>query len=143
MIAAALLVSVLCALGTVPAAQAQAAPPTPYQAWDWPGQGLDATRNGLPADTLRSGPPDEWLGRDKALHAGGSFLLTLSAQYVLVSKAERSERGALPLSATAALGLGLAKEVFDSRRGRFPLFSWRDLAADALGVALAAGLILW
>ena len=47
----------------------------------------------------RPAPRDEWLGRDKALHAGGSFLLTLSGQYVLVSKGGLSEDGALPLSA--------------------------------------------
>ena len=88
------------------------------------------------SDTTRV--PDEWLGRDKALHAGGSFLLTLSGQYVLTDKAGLSDARALPVSAAAALALGLVKEVSDSRRARHPLFSWRDLAADAAGVALAA-----
>ena len=46
-------------------------------------------------DTLR----DPWLGRDKVLHAAGSFLLTLSAQYVLTSKLDTSEGGALRLAA--------------------------------------------
>ncbi len=85
---------------------------------------------------------DPWLGRDKVLHAAGSFLLTLSAQYVLTSKLDASEDGALPIAAGATLSLGLAKEVADSRRPVRPFFSTRDLVADAVGVALAVGLIL-
>lgn len=91
-----------------------------------------------PADTLR----DPWFARDKALHAGGSFLLTLSAQYVLTSKLAASEGEALPIAAGATLSLGLAKEVADSQRRLNPFFSVRDLVADAFGVALAVGLIL-
>ena len=85
---------------------------------------------------------DPWLGRDKALHAGGSFLLTLSAQYVLTAKLAASEGTALPLAAGTALSLGLAKEVLDGRRAVRPHFSTRDLVADAVGVVLAVGLIL-
>ena len=88
----------------------------------------------LPADSLR--PPDAWLGRDKALHVGASFLLTLSGQYVLTDKADLSNARALPFSVGAALGLGVAKEVADSRRAVGPHFSLRDLAADVLGVAV-------
>lgn len=89
-------------------------------------------------DTLR----DPWLGRDKALHAAGSFLLTLSAQYVLTSKLDMNENGALPIAAGTSFSLGLTKEVADSQRPVRPLFSVRDLVADAVGVALAVGLIL-
>ncbi len=92
----------------------------------------------LPDTTLS----DPWLGRDKVLHVTGSFLLTLSAQYVLTSKLAASEHEALPIAAGAALSLGLAKEVADSQRPVHPLFSTRDLVADAVGVALAVGLIL-
>ena len=83
-------------------------------------------------------PADPWLGRDKALHAGTSFLLTLSSQYVLVNKGDLSESDALPLAAGLTLGLGVLKETADASRSVRPLFSWRDLAADALGVLLAA-----
>lgn len=89
-------------------------------------------------DTLR----DPWLGRDKVLHAAGSFLLTLSAQYVLTSKLDTSEADALPIAAGTSFSLGLAKEIADSQRPVRPLFSVRDLVADAFGVALAVGLIL-
>ena len=85
---------------------------------------------------------DPWLGRDKALHAGFSFLTTLSAQYVLQAKLDASRDEALPVSAGVVLGLGLAKEIADSRRPNSPLFSKRDLVADAVGVALAVGVIL-
>lgn len=108
-------------------------------------EGIGAVQRPPPHPVRRASgaPPDEWIARDKALHLGASFLLTLSAQYVLVSKAGASEERALPVSATTALAFGVAKEVWDSRRSVGPLFSLRDLAADALGVALAAGLILW
>lgn len=100
-----------------------------------PGNGSQAA--GLPPDSLRP-PPDDWLGFDKGLHFGASLLLTLSGQYVLTDKGGLSNDGALPLAAGTALALGLAKEVADSRRAAFPLFSLRDLAADALGVAVGA-----
>ena len=85
--------------------------------------------------------PDDWLARDKAMHLGASFLLTLSGQYVLTDKAGLSDGRALPVAAGSALALGLLKEVADSRRQRAPHFCWRDLAADAAGVALAVALI--
>ena len=91
------------------------------------------------SDALR--PADDWIARDKALHAGGSFLLTLAGQYVLTDKTGWSNGDALPVAAGAALALGLAKEVADSRRERDPHFCWRDLAADAAGVALAAAVV--
>ena len=87
--------------------------------------------------------PDDWLARDKAMHAGASFLLTLSGQYVLTDKAGVSDGRAVPVAAGSALALGLLKEVADARRPRDPHFCWRDLAADAAGVALAVALIEW
>ena len=86
-------------------------------------------------------PGDEWVARDKALHLGGSFLLTLAGQYVLTDKSDLSNGRALPVAAGAALALGLLKEVSDSRREVGPHFCWRDLAADAAGVALAAAVV--
>jgi uncharacterized protein YfiM (DUF2279 family) len=85
--------------------------------------------------------PDEWLARDKAMHLGASFLLTLAGQYVLTDKGTLTNGEALPVAAGSALAIGLAKEVMDSRRPRDPHFCWRDLAADAAGVALAAAVI--
>ncbi len=141
--AAGLLVALSAALG--PAASAQTSVPSGL-AYRLPGHALgapdvlDARQPARSAaartDSLR--PPDDWLGYDKALHFSASFLLTLSGQYVLTDKGGLSDGAALPLSAGAALGFGLAKEVADSRRAVGPHFSLRDLAVDALGVALGA-----
>lgn len=90
----------------------------------------------------RTQPVDPWLGRDKALHVSVSFLLTLSGQYFLVSKADFSESNALPISAATALSIGLMKEIMDSQRLRNPHFSWRDMAANAVGVGIGALLIV-
>ena len=115
------------------------AQPARFDAWTWAGH----NRTPLVVDTLdRSPPPDEWLGRDKALHAGGSFLLTLSAQYVLTDKAGASNGEALPFAVGSALALGIAKEIMDSQRPVRPHFSTRDLVADAVGVLLAVGVVL-
>lgn len=91
---------------------------------------------------VRGTPIDPWFGRDKALHVSVSFLLTLSGQYFLVSKADLSESTALPISAATALSVGLMKEIADSQRPRNPHFSWRDMAANAVGVGLGALLIV-
>lgn len=92
--------------------------------------------------TLEHRPRDPWLGRDKAQHLAFSFLWTLGTQYVLVNKGNATETGALPVSASVAASVGLAKEYYDWRVSPSRYFSTRDLAADALGILLAAGLIL-
>ena len=128
------------AFAAVPAA-AQTGPEPAALSVRIPGYTLEAPSDRAPvgarADSLRP-PPDEWFGHDKALHFGASFLLTLSGQYVFTDKAGLSDGRALPLAAGGALAVGVLKEVSDSRRAAFPLFSLRDLAADALGVAAAA-----
>ncbi|OZC02697.1 hypothetical protein [Rubricoccus marinus] len=89
------------------------------------------------SDTLDGPPHDPWLGRDKAYHVGVSFGLALGAHVALTEGAGMEPKLAAPLAGGLAFGVGLAKEVMDSRRAYRPLFSWRDLAADAAGVALA------
>ena len=86
-------------------------------------------------------PADPWLGRDKALHAGASLALTLGGTAVLTEAAGLDADRALPVAAGTALALGVMKELTDRRRDRSPLFSWRDLVADAVGVGLAAALV--
>jgi uncharacterized protein YfiM (DUF2279 family) len=85
---------------------------------------------------------DRWIAMDKAKHLGGSTLLTLSAQYVLVTKANWSDRDALPVSAGAAATIGLGKEIYDRYAGPTRYFSKKDLVADAIGILLGAGVIL-
>ena len=110
-----------------------------YTGWEWEGRTLEPIRS----DTLEVlTPPDEWLARDKALHVGASFLITLSSQYVFENKLELTEGEAFPLAMTTALSAGVLKEVLDSRRPHAPHFCTRDLVADAVGVLLAVGIIL-
>jgi uncharacterized protein YfiM (DUF2279 family) len=87
-------------------------------------------------------PRDDWWARDKAKHLAVSTLWTLSTQYVLVTKADWSERDALPVSAASAATVGLAKEVYDRRVGPTAHFSWKDLVADAVGIGVGAVVIL-
>lgn len=84
---------------------------------------------------------DPWLGFDKVQHVTFSFLWTLSSQYAFVNKFSISEGRALPLSLASGASIGLTKEWYDRRYGS-GLFSVRDLVADAVGLALAAGVIL-
>jgi len=127
-------------LAVAPAAAAQSPEPARYEGWTWAEHPPPPP---LAADTMRT-PPDRWLARDKALHAGGSFALTLSTHLALTEGAGATEAEALPLAAGTALFLGVMKEVSDSYRSRRPGFSWRDLTADAVGVLLAAGAVaLW
>ncbi len=87
-------------------------------------------------------PADRWLAFDKAQHAAFSFLSVVAGQYTLVRKAGWNERRALPVSVSFGAALGLGKELYDWRVGPRRTFSRRDLAADALGIALAAGFVL-
>lgn len=111
-----------------------------YAGWTW------AERSLLPplGDDARRAPSDQWLGTDKAYHAGGSFALTLAAHLALTEAAGASEAEALPVAAGGALFLGVMKETADLYRPHRPLFSYRDLVADVLGVLAAAGVVaLW
>lgn len=86
--------------------------------------------------------PDRWWAQDKLQHVTFSFLWTLSTQYLLVEKADWSNRTALPASAGSGAAIGLSKELFDWRLGPTGRFSTRDLAANAVGIVLAIGVIL-
>ncbi|HIG75014.1 MAG TPA: hypothetical protein EYQ24_10680 [Bacteroidetes bacterium] len=94
-----------------------------------------------PADDLALVQRDDWLGRDKAYHAGATFGLTLGAHVALTEGVGMEREAALPFAAMAVLGVGLAKEVADSRRAYRPLFSWKDLAADAFGAAVGVAVV--
>lgn len=66
-------------------------------------------------------------GKDKALHFIFSFLVTL-AVYL--------GTGALVYAAGIALLLGICKEIHDDTHGG--RWAWWDLAADGIGILLAA-----
>ena len=82
--------------------------------------------------------PDDWLGRDKAMHAGLSFALAAGGGLALRHALDARTGDAVALAAGTTLALGVTKEAADARRPRAPLFSWRDLVADAVGTALGA-----
>lgn len=106
---------------------------------------LSALRARLVSPTERSPRPesrDRWVARDKARHVVFSGLWTLSTQYVLVQKAHWSEPTALPVAAGTAATVGGLKELYDASRPQRRA-SGKDLVANAVGIGLAAGLILW
>lgn len=84
---------------------------------------------------------DPWFARDKALHLSYSFLWTLSSQYVLAHKTALSHNESIPWALTSGFTIGLTKELYDHRRPQ-NAFSWRDMTANALGIGLAAALIV-
>ena len=118
-------------------AQAQ---PTPPRALPTPAQ-LRATVLYFGSETSATMTNDRWLAYDKLAHFSVSFLWTLSSQYVLVSKTGLSEGTALPLSITSSAALGAAKELYDWHHQDRHNPSLRDLAADAAGILVAAGVI--
>lgn len=121
----------------------------------------DTSAQPLPSDSLRAFGPrtatpteqpafrwsdvrhDAWWGPDKAKHVVASFLVTTSAQYVLVSKLGVDERTALPVAAALAAQAGLAKESWDAYRVGGSGFSRRDLVWDAVGIGLGVLLVRW
>lgn len=126
-------------LGIALAAPAQAgAPPLPSDSLT-----AAAVAFTLRYDAVSPSPPardDRWWARDKAVHLAGSALWTLSTQYVLVNKATWAEGDALPVSVASGVAVGAAKELYDANRPSGTA-SVRDLAANAVGIGLAAGVI--
>jgi uncharacterized protein YfiM (DUF2279 family) len=79
-------------------------------------------------------PADSWTGEDKFRHAAASWaamVFTYAAARAVHDDSEAALAFALPVTAS----LGIAKEIVDQRRGG--PFSFRDLAADALGAGAA------
>ena len=83
---------------------------------------------------------DRWLGRDKVQHVVFSGLWTLSTQYILVNKADWTERDALPASIASGAAIGILKELYDASR-LTGTASGKDLVADAIGIGLAVAVI--
>jgi uncharacterized protein YfiM (DUF2279 family) len=110
------------------------------RSWKTP-RSLRETRNRILP--LEGQVEDEWIAMDKAKHVAFSFLWTLGTQYTAVNKGGLSEHRALPLSVTSGALIGLTKEYYDLRAGPTRFFSTRDLVADAVGIVLAVGVILF
>jgi uncharacterized protein YfiM (DUF2279 family) len=86
----------------------------------------------LSSDKART---DRWLAMDKFWHLSASFVTVGASYHLCADRLGVPER----MSAGAALGgtvaLGLTKEFCDLG-GDSKHFSWKDLAADAAGIAL-------
>ncbi|HUS67772.1 MAG TPA: hypothetical protein VMZ28_24725 [Kofleriaceae bacterium] len=87
----------------------------------------------------RARAEDEWVARDKGLHAAASAIIAAggygaSAPWI----EERPARAAV--GAGLALAAGVAKELWDAAGHGDP--SVKDLAADALGTAVGVGLAI-
>ena len=83
---------------------------------------------------------DRWLARDKVSHLALSAALVGFSYHLLRYEQQKPQASSRNLAAGLSLGFGLAKETRDSGR---PCnhFSFKDLAADLLGVGL--GLIIF
>ena len=83
---------------------------------------------------------DKWFAIDKLQHFSYSCLISLGCQYVLVNKQNNTEEESLPLSSALSFSAGLLKELDDNRREN-GFFSWKDMVANAAGIAVAAVII--
>lgn len=92
------------------------------------------------ADSLNV--PNRTIGFDKIKHAAVSCLLTLSNQYVMVNKAGFDENKALSYSVSSAAMIGLTKELNDLKR-KDGHFSWGDMVANGVGIAIAVFIITY
>ena len=81
---------------------------------------------------------DRWLSEDKFFHLAFSFGL-VGLTYTGARALDLSHDGALGGSLFMSSVLGLGKELRDSRMSG-DRFSWKDLAADGVGVLLGAWL---
>ena len=83
---------------------------------------------------------DKWFAIDKLQHFSYSCLISLGCQYVLVNKQNNTEEESLPISSALSFSAGLLKELNDNR-GKNGFFSWKDMVANAAGIAVAAVII--
>ena len=83
---------------------------------------------------------DKWFAIDKLQHFSYSCLVSLGCQYILVNKNSNTEEESLPISTALSFSAGLLKELNDNR-GKNGFFSWKDMVANAAGIAVAAVII--
>ncbi len=79
--------------------------------------------------------PDDWFAMDKFWHFSASFV-TVGAAYDLSRyRLNMSSPWPTSLSLGGTAALGVSKEFYD-RAGPTRHFSWKDLVADAAGIAV-------
>lgn len=87
-----------------------------------------------PAQDTAPQAEDRWLGSDKLWHFAASFATVGAAYHLCANRLEWSEPAPTGIAAGGTLALGLTKEFADLA-GPGKHFSWKDLVADALGIA--------
>lgn len=79
---------------------------------------------------------DSFFGRDKGYHFLGSLMSTIliakSSEDIYDYKLPKQKQAGMAIT----LSLGISKELIDSTK-KNNMFSWKDLAADLLGIAAA------
>jgi uncharacterized protein YfiM (DUF2279 family) len=85
---------------------------------------------------------DPWFGTDKARHFTASFILTGAVSRTLHVRGRESRNRSLAAGIGCTVSLGGLKEILDRRTGRGQA-SWKDMAANLLGVGCGALLLSW
>lgn len=88
------------------------------------------------SDTLKVS--DRWFAKDKVEHLGVSAFLSGVSYSIFRDFYNNDEKSSIYFSAAFTFGAGLGKEFYDLRTPQ-GTFSFKDLAADILGI----GLGLW
>jgi uncharacterized protein YfiM (DUF2279 family) len=101
--------------------------------WADPTQVLSSFDGSSQSDTLRIA--DKWFARDKAEHLVVSTFLSGVSYSVFRDFYYNKEETSAYFSAILTFSVGLGKELHDMKapRGRF---SYKDIVADVLGIAL-------
>ncbi len=94
-----------------------------------------SSQDSTQTQTVKPALADSWFAKDKADHFVTSAFLTGLGYYAANKELNKSDPAAKNLAVGFSLSLGILKEVYDekSRKGTA---SWKDLAADVLGVGI-------
>jgi len=109
------------------------------------GSGFAQTINSEPDSSRHKNAAvqDDWFGRDKLQHFIASAYLTGFGSGLSQQVFGCDEQAGGRYGAAFGITLGFGKELYD-RFGRKQIFSWKDIAADALGVLVGLLMIgLW
>lgn len=85
---------------------------------------------------------DLLFGEDKAKHIVASFILTGAAAYYYRHRQKWSGEKSVAFGAGLTFSMGMAKEIGDLKSNTH-FFSWKDLAADLVGIGLGVVLLSW
>ena len=82
---------------------------------------------------------DSWFSADKGYHVMGGMISTALVGQISLRGFDNSLKKSKTIGASATFTLGLVKEIYDSKQPN-NYFSWKDLAANGVGVII--GIIL-